>query len=77
VNAAEPPPGTQPTSDRRRVVLHASCSVHQGALGYANVVVRQRGGLIELDCHVDGSCLLTLDEDAATQLRDVLIEWLE
>jgi hypothetical protein len=59
------------------VVLHASCSVHQGALGYANVVVRQRGKLIELDCHVDGSCLLTLDEDAATQLRDVLIEWLE
>jgi hypothetical protein len=51
--------------------------VHQGALGYANVVVRQRGGLIELDCHVDDSCLLTLDEDAATQLRDVLIEWLE
>lgn len=77
MNAADPPPRTQPTSDRRRVVLHASCSVHQGALGYANVVVRQRGGLIELDCHVDGSCLLTLDEDAATQLRDVLIEWLE
>jgi hypothetical protein len=50
--------------------------VHQGALGFANVVVRQRGGLIELDCHVDGSCLLTLDEDATTQLRDALIEWL-
>ena len=33
-------------------------------------------GLIELDCHLDGSCLLTLDEDAATQLRDVLTEWL-
>ncbi|HEY3688999.1 MAG TPA: hypothetical protein VGL46_01650 [Pseudonocardiaceae bacterium] len=65
----------QPTSDRRRV-LQASCSVHQGALGFANVVVRQRGGLIELDCHLDGSCVLTLDEDGATQLRDVLIEWL-
>jgi hypothetical protein len=50
--------------------------VHQGALGFANVVVRQRGGLIEFDCHLDGSCLLTLDEDAATQLRDVLTEWL-
>jgi hypothetical protein len=72
VTAAE----QQPTSDRRRVVLHASCSVHQCALGFANVVVRQRGGLIELDCHLDGSCVLTLDEDAATQLRDVLIEWL-
>jgi hypothetical protein len=72
VTAAE----QQPNSDRRRVVLHASCSVHQGALGFANVVVRQRGGLIELDCHLDGSCVLTLDEDAATQLRDVLIEWL-
>jgi hypothetical protein len=72
VTAAE----QQPTSDRRRVVLHASCSVHQGALGFANVVVRQRGGLIELDCHLDGTCVLKLDEDAATQLRDVLIEWL-
>lgn len=66
----------QPTSDRRRVVLAASCSVHQGALGFVNVVVGQRGGLIELDCHLDGSCLLTLEEDAATQLRDVLTEWL-
>ncbi len=66
----------QPTNNHRRVVLHASCSVHQGALGFANVVVRQRGGLIEFDCHLDGSCLLTLDEDAATQLRDVLTEWL-
>ncbi|MGA9310305.1 MAG: hypothetical protein WBV74_08030 [Pseudonocardiaceae bacterium] len=66
----------RPTNNHRRVVLHASCSVHQGALGFANVVVRRRGGLIELDCHLDGSCLLTLDEDAATQLRDVLTEWL-
>jgi hypothetical protein len=50
--------------------------VHQGALGFANVVVRQRGSLIELDCHLDGSCILTLDEGAATQLRDLLIKWL-
>jgi hypothetical protein len=76
VSAADQPPGTQPTVDHRRVVLHASCSVHQGALGFANVVVRQRGGLIELDCHLDGSCLLTLDENAATQLRDALTRWL-
>jgi hypothetical protein len=72
VTAAE----QQPASDRRRIVIHASCSVHQGALGFANVVVRQRGGHVEIDCHVDRSCVLTLDEDAATQLRDALIEWL-
>jgi len=71
VTAAE----QQPTNDRRRVVLHASCPVHQSALGFANVAVRRRGGLIKLDCHLDGSCLLTLDEDAATRLRDVLT-WL-
>jgi hypothetical protein len=60
----------------RRKVIHASCSVHQGAVGFTNLVVSQRGGVIELDPHVDGGCLLTLTEDQACALRDVLTEWL-
>jgi hypothetical protein len=77
------PPVTNSTNDlptqrprERRAVLHASCSVHQGSVGFTNLVVSQRGGEIELNPHVDGSCLLTLAEDEACALRDVLTEWL-
>jgi hypothetical protein len=76
VIAAEQPPESEYRPHHNRKVIDASCSVHHGAQGFASVVVRQRGGLIELDCHLDGFCVLTLDEDAATQVRDVLIEWL-
>jgi hypothetical protein len=69
-------PPTQPKRDRRRVVIHASCSVHQGAVGFTNLLVSKRDGEIELDPHVDGSCLLTLAEDEACALRDALTEWL-
>jgi hypothetical protein len=50
--------------------------VHQGAVGFTNLVVSKRNGQIELNPHADGSCLLTLSEDEACALRDVLIEWL-
>jgi hypothetical protein len=69
-------PPVQPTSDRRRVVIYASCSVHQVAVGFTNLVVSKRNGEIELDPHVDGGCLLTLSEDEACALRDALTEWL-
>ena len=69
-------PPVQPTRDRRRVVIHASCSVHQVAVGFTNLVVSKRNGEIELDPHVDGGCLLTLSEDEACALRDALTEWL-
>jgi hypothetical protein len=59
-----------------RKVIHASCSVHQSAVGFTNLVVSKRGGEIELNPHADGSCLLTLAEDEACALRDVLTEWL-
>jgi hypothetical protein len=59
-----------------RKVIHASCSVHQVAMGFTNLVVSKRNGEIELNPHVDGSCLLTLSEDEACALRDALIEWL-
>ena len=44
--------------------------------GFCNLIVSKVDGDIELDPHVDGCCLLTLNEDAATELRDVLTEWL-
>lgn len=65
----------RPTSDNRRVI-HATCTVHRGPIGFANLLVRKRDGEIELDPHVDGSCVITLDEPGATELRDALTEWL-
>jgi hypothetical protein len=68
---------TQPQRPREpRKVIHASCSVHQGAAGFANLVVCKHDGEIELNPHVDGSCKLTLSEDEAGALRDALTEWL-
>jgi hypothetical protein len=45
-------------------------------VGFTNLVVSKRGGEIELNPHADGSCSLTLSEDEACALRDVLTEWL-
>ena len=50
--------------------------MHRGAVGFTNLVVSQRGGEIELDPYVDGSCKLTLDEGGARVLREALMEWL-
>jgi nitrate/TMAO reductase-like tetraheme cytochrome c subunit len=66
---------TKPTGSNRKVI-HATCAVHHGPAGFANVVVSKRDGTIELDPHVTGACVLTLGEDEATALRDVLTEWL-
>jgi hypothetical protein len=62
--------------DPNRRVLHVSCSVHGGPRGFTNLVVTKREGLIELDPHVTGECVIILDEAAATELFDALGEWL-
>lgn len=63
-------------SDRRRTVIHVTCSTHGGARGFANLVVSKRNGEIVMDPHVTGSCVLIFGEPAASQLFDVLGEWL-
>lgn len=75
VNAAEQPAETahQPRGHRR--VLPATCTTHGGARGYTNLVVHYRDGQIELDPHVDGSCVLRLAEDSARVLFEALREW--
>jgi len=59
-----------------RRVIPASCSLHGGPAGFTNVVMRKRGGGIELDPHVTACCVITFDEDAATAVRDTITEWL-
>jgi hypothetical protein len=74
VTAAQQPPETQDRQNRR--VIHATCTKHGGGIGFTNLVVGKREGSIELDPHVTGSCVITLDEDAARALCDALTEWL-
>jgi hypothetical protein len=68
-------PLTRHTGERRRVIP-ASCTLDRGPTGLANLVVSIRGGTIKLDPQVAGACVITLDEDSASVLRDKLTEWL-
>jgi hypothetical protein len=75
VNAAQQPqPDHRPSKHRRAIPAH--CTTHGGTPGYTNLVVSKRGGHIELDPHVDRSCVITLDEDGSRILFEALTEWL-
>jgi len=63
------------TGGNRRTI-HATCALHRGPAGFTNLGVRKLDGIIELDPHVDGSCLITLEEDAARALCAAILEWL-
>lgn len=62
--------------DPNRRVIDATCSTHGGCIGFTNLVCTKRDGLIELDPHVTGQCVILLDEKAATELFDALGAWL-
>ena len=72
----QPTSDTEPIGDRRRVVIHASCTCRGVANGFANVVVRKVNGRVEFDVHATGACVFTLDGDESCVLRDALTEWL-
>lgn len=56
-------------------VIAVTCTQH-GSAGFTNLMVSKREGAIVLDPHLAGSCVITLDEAAATALFDLLGEWL-
>lgn len=66
---------TEPASSNRKVI-QATCALHRGSVGFANVVVSKRDGRIVFDPHATGACVLTLAEDQAVALRDALTRWL-
>ncbi|MGH3777495.1 MAG: hypothetical protein ACRDRR_17510 [Pseudonocardiaceae bacterium] len=76
MTAAEQPPETERRPSQNRRVIHATCTSHGGAVGFTNLAVIRRGGVVVLDPHVTGFCVIVLDEEAAAALRDVLGEWL-
>jgi hypothetical protein len=61
---------------QRRKAIPATCGLHRGPIGFANLMVNERDGAIVFDPHVTGECLITLDEQSARMLRDTLTEWL-
>ena len=68
--------GKPPRRDQNRKLIDIYCSVHGGAHGFTNLVCTKRDNVIELDPHVTGQCVLVFDKKAATELFDVLGEWL-
>jgi hypothetical protein len=76
VNAEQAGAGDKPVRrDPNRRVIDVSCTVHGGARGFAPLVCTKRDDLIELDPHAIG-CVILLNEKAASELFDVLGEWL-
>jgi hypothetical protein len=66
----------QSTSESRKAIP-ATCALHRGAAGFTNLMVTTSDRMIVLDPHVDGCCVITLNEAAARALYDVLTEWLQ
>ncbi len=61
--------------DNRRV-LHGTCGRHGGPRGFTNLVVTRERGVVVFDPHVDGSCLVSIDDAAARELHQALGLWL-
>lgn len=56
--------------------IPVTCLTHGGAREFCNLRVTKADGTIVLDPHVSGSCVIVLDEAAATAVFDLLGEWL-
>jgi hypothetical protein len=67
--------GGQSTNHCRKAIP-ATCQLHQGPVGHANLMVSKHDGTIVLDPQVTGSCVISLDEQGARRLCDLLTVWL-
>jgi hypothetical protein len=68
----EPPP----LNHRLRKGIPTTCGLHRGPIGFANLMISKQGESFVLDPHVTGECLITLNENSAKELRDIVTEWL-
>jgi hypothetical protein len=74
-NPSVPDYGGRPTNHRRKAIP-ATCQLHQGPVEHANLMVSKHNETIVLDPQVTGSCVISLDEQRATTLCDLLTVWL-
>ncbi|MGH3869790.1 MAG: hypothetical protein ACRDQ4_27565, partial [Pseudonocardiaceae bacterium] len=63
-------------STGRRKAFPATCALHRGPIGFANLMVSLQGRSVVLDPHVTGECVIIFQEQSAKMLRDILTEWL-
>ena len=74
-NPAVPDPRGHSTHHRRKTVP-ATCALERGPVEEIALVVSKRGGKIVLDPQVPGACVISLDEERATMLGNLLSLWL-
>ena len=74
-NPSVPGQGDHPSGHRHKAIP-ATCQLNRGPVDVTNLVVSKRGGMIVLDPQVTGSCVISLDEEGATTLCDLLTVWL-
>ena len=74
-NPSVPDSGGHSTNHRRKAIP-AACALEGGPVEQINLTVSKRHGTIVLDPQVAGSCVISLDEDGATTLGDLLSVWL-
>ena len=67
---------TDGPNKRRRKAIPATCGVHRGPEGFANLLVSMQGATVVLDPHVTGECVIALEEDSAEMLCSILTVWL-
>jgi hypothetical protein len=66
----------KPRRNPNRKVIDAYCSAHGGPRGFTPLVCTKVEDVIIIDPHATGGCVIYLDEKAASELFDVLGEWL-
>jgi hypothetical protein len=59
-----------------RRTIPSTCKTHGGCRGFCNLRLTKVGDSIVLDPHVADCCVIELDKDQATAVRDTLTEWL-
>jgi hypothetical protein len=64
------------SANHRRKAIPATCQLHRGPVGFANLMVSKHNETIVLDPHVTGACVISLHEESARTLRNLLTEWL-
>jgi len=61
---------------QRRKEIPATCQLNQGPAHFSNLTVSKYNGTIVFDPHVLGACVMSVDEEEARKLRDLLTAWL-
>jgi hypothetical protein len=74
-NPSVPDQDGHPTNHRRKAIP-ATCELERGPVEEINLMVSKRGGTIVLDPQVSGACVISLDEERATTLGNLLSLWL-